>query len=229
MTNPIKPSLLSALTLASLALCAPAQAVSISGIFPEPGIYSIAGQSVATPNPGNGEHVGLGNTNVLTIVQKHYFAALPGPTVAPVDIVLTVSDPGIGATEYMVIENVQNSTGIDWSGYRLELGFGVGAGFVPSTAGDGLDFDDEDNSAMTFDPMPADFTTVTRPTEDVILATGGTLLNGEFSGTDFIFHLDVPEGITEFTLRQQPILVPEPSTMTLLGLLSLTVLRRKRK
>ena len=63
--------------------------------------------------------------------------------------------------------------------------------------------------------FPADFTTVTRPSEDVLLASDGTLLNGQFSGTDFIFHLDVPDGITQFTLRQQPILIPEPSCLTL--------------
>lgn len=228
MSKIIKPSVLSAVALASLFFSLPTNASVISGIFPEPGIYSIAGQSVATPNPDNGEHVGAGNTNVLTIVQKHYFAALPGPTVAPVDIVMTVSDSGPGITEYLVVENVQNSTGVDWSGYRLELGFGVGAGFVLSTPGDGLDFDDEDNSPIDFAPLPADFVIVTRPSEDVLLASGGTLLDGQFSGTDFIFHLDVPDGITEFTLRQQPILVPEPSTLAMLGLFSLAALRRRR-
>lgn len=229
MTNIIKPSTLSTIALASLSVILPASAAStIIAITPEPGIYSIAGQSVATPSPGTGEFVGAGNTNILTIVQKHYFAALPGPSVAPVDIVMTVGGTASGATEYVVIENVQNSTGVDWSGYRVELGFGVGAGFVPSTAGDGLDFDDEDNSPITFAPGPADFVTVTRPTEDILLASGGTLLDGQFSGTDFVFHLDVPDGITEFTLRQQPILVPEPSTLMLLGLLPLTALRRRR-
>jgi MYXO-CTERM domain-containing protein len=91
--------------------------------------------------------------------------------------------------------------------------------------------DDEDNSPINFAPFPADFTTVTRPSEDVLLASDGTLLNGQFSGTDFIFHLDVPDGITQFTLRQQPILIPEPSCLTLLGLVSLVslaALRRRR-
>lgn len=221
-------------TLIGLSTTLTSHASSIIAIAPEPGIYSIAGQSVATPNPNNGEFVGLGNTNVLTIVQKHYFAALPGPSVAPVDIVLTVGDTGPGTTEYMVVENVQNSTGVDWSGYRVELGFGVGAGFVQSTTGDGLDFDNEDNSPINFAPLPADFTTVTRPNEDVLLATGGTLLDGQFSGTDFVFHLDVPDGITEFTLRQQPILasdsnvIPEPSALSMLGLSILFTLKRRR-
>jgi len=142
--------------------------------------------------------------------------------------VLTIADTGPGTTEYRVVENVQNSTGVDWVGYRVELGFGVGPDFIPSTIGDGLDFDNEDNSPINFAPMPADFTTVTRPTEDILLATGGTLLDGQFSGTDFVFHLDVPDGITEFTLRQQPVLIPEPGTLFLMGLLSLISLRRRR-
>lgn len=213
------------LLLAALVL--PAAASTITGITPEPGIYSIAGQSVSTPNPGNDNFVGDGNGNILSILQKHYFGAVGG-AVAPVDIVLTVADDGLGTTEYKVIENVQNSTGVDWIGYRVVLGFGVGAGFVQSTPGDGLDFDNEDDSPITFDPMPADFSTVTRPSEDELVASGGTLLDGQFSGTDFVFHIDVPDGITEFTLRQQPILVPEPGVLTLLGLVSLAALRRRR-
>lgn len=227
MNTTTKPTVLAALAFASLSLALPSAASTITGISPEPGIYSIAGQSVSTPNPGNNDVVGDGNTNVLSILQKHYFGAVGG-AVAPVDIVLTVADDGLGTTEYRVNENVQNSTGIDWSGYRVVLGFGVGAGFVQSTPGDGLDFDDEDNSTIVFDPMPADFSTVTRPSEDELVASGGTLLNGQFSGTDFVFHIDVPDGITEFTLRQQPILVPEPGSLTLLSLVALAGLRRRR-
>lgn len=214
---------------AAVSIATPIIAGEIDEAFPEPGIYSIAGQSVATPNPGNGEHVGDDNTNVLTIVQKHYFAALPGPSVAPVDIRFTVIDSGLGTTEYKVIENVQNSTGVDWSGYRVELGFGVGGSFVQSTAGDGLDFDDEDNSAIVFDPMPADFSIISRPNEDVIIASGGTLLNSEFSGTDFIWHIDVPDGISEFTLRQQPVLVPEPGSAAVLLLAGAALIRRRAR
>jgi|GEM_PF-1939143 len=223
-----KLTILSAATLACLPVDQSADAGEIVGIAPEPGIYSIAGQSVATPNPGNGEAVGAGNTNVLSILQKHYFAALPGPSVAPVDIVLTINDSGLGTTEYVVIENVQNSTGVDWSGYRVILGFGVGGGFVQSSPGDGLDFDDEDNSLINFAPLPADFTTVTRPSEDELLASDGTLLDGQFSGTDFVFHIDVPDGISEFTLRQQPILVPEPASALMLVAVGGALLRRRR-
>lgn len=234
MFKPFKTQFLPSAALAGFSSISLGYAGTIITIAPEPGIYSIAGQSVVTPNPANGDFVGGGNANVLTIVQKHYFAAEPGPTVAPVDIVLTVQnsdtdmDPTTGTTEYLVVENVQNSTGVDWVGYRVELGFGVGAGFVPSTNGDGLDFDNEDNSPIVFDPMPADFSTVIRPSEDEIVASGGTLLDGQFSGTDFIFHIDVPDGITQFTLRQQPILIPEPSSFAFFGLLPLAMLRRHR-
>ncbi len=99
MFNITKQAGLSATTLVTISLSQLASAAIITGISPEPGIYSIAGQSVATPNPGNGEFVGDGNTNVLSILQKHYFAALPGPSVAPVDIVMTVSGTVLGTTE----------------------------------------------------------------------------------------------------------------------------------
>ena len=223
MTKLTHGAVLCASTVAAMSIALLGHAGEIVGIFPEPGIYSIASQSVATPNPGNGEAVGTGNTNVLSILQKHYFAAAPGPSVAPVDIRLTVNDAGLGTTEYAVVENVQNSTGVDWSGYRVVLGFGVGSSFVQSTPGDGLDFDDEDNSPINFAPLPADFTTVTRPSEDELVASDGTLLDGQFSGTDFVFHIDVPDGISEFTLRQQPILVPEPISFVLLTFAGLVI------
>ena len=236
MTKLTHRAVLCGSTVAAMSIALLGHAGEIVGIFPEPGIYSIASQSVATPNPGNGEAVGTGNTNVLSILQKgetndnelsilqkHYFAAAPGPLVAPVDIRLTVNDAGLGTTEYAVVENVQNSTGVDWSGYRVVLGFGVGSSFVQSTPGDGLDFDDEDNSPITFAPLPADFTTVTRPSEDELVASDGTLLDGQFSGTDFVFHIDVPDGISEFTLRQQPILVPEPISFVLLTFAGLVI------
>ncbi len=229
MFNISKHARISAATLASISLSQFASAAIITGITPFPGIYSIAGQSVATPDPGNDDVAGA-NNNVLSILQKHYTA------VGTVDIVLSLVDNAIGiggstTTEYKVVENVQNSTGVDWFGYRILLGYGTGGSFTLSSPGDGLDFDTpHENSPINFSPGPADFTTITRPNEDTLEATDGTLLNGQFSGTDFVFHIDVPNGMTEFTLRQEPIItVPEPSSTALLGLGSLALVLRRRR
>ena len=208
-----------ATAVASLAL--PAVGGEISTITPFPGIVSVAGQSVTTTTTNNDNFVGAGNPNILFVLQKDYSA------VGPVDIVIGVVDTG-GTTEYEVREGVQNSTGVTWSGYRVLLGFGVGGGFVQSTPGDGLNFDDDNDSPMNFAPGAMDFITVIKPNEDVIEASGGDLMTGQFSGTDIVFHLEVPDGITEFTLRQEPIPVPEPGSAALLLLLGGTLLRRRR-
>lgn len=214
---------LSLVSTAALALGMPSAALAgeITGLFPQPGIVSVAGQSWFTNTTNNDNHVGLGNNNILFVLQKDYTA------VGYVDIVVTVADTG-GSTEYEVREGVQNGTGVDWTGYRVSLGYGVGGSFVPSTPGDGLNFDDDDDSPMNFAPGFMDFTTVNKPDEDSIVASGGDLLDGEFSGTDIVFHLEIPDGITEFTLRQQPIPIPEPGSAAVLALLSGLALLRRR-
>ena len=183
---------------------------------------STPSQAKASSGTLNNDNV-LNSDNQLFILQKDYI------TVGYVDIVLDVINSG-GVTEYVVTENVQNSTTEDWNGYRIELGFGTGGSFVLSTPGDGLDFDiSDEDSPINFSPGAADFATVTRPSEDELVASDGDLLAGEFSGTDFVFHIDVPDGITQFTLRQRPIPVPEPGSAAALLLLGTVMMRRRRK
>ena len=60
-----------------------------------------------------------------------------------IDIVFTVAPSDGGVTEYQISEFVDNNTGLPWTSYTMQLGFGTAAAgnFVLSTAGDGLDFD----------------------------------------------------------------------------------------
>ena len=100
-----------------------------------------------------------------------------------------------------------------------ELGFSVGA--------DGLDFDGPFfNSTIDFNPAPGFFPSYT-PAEDDLIAFGGTMPDFSFAG-NFVFHIDVPDGISSFTLRQSPLAVPEPGTfvLTSLGLICLARCRR---
>lgn len=60
----------------------------------------------------------------------------------PFDIEVTVDGDGVFAVD----KSVLNGTGFPWRGFVLQLGTGVGAAFVPSTAGDGLGFDDTQNN-----------------------------------------------------------------------------------
>ena len=208
------------------------EAGEITGATPFPGINSIALTAVVPPVVAGNDNFGAGvSPNEYWVTQKDYIA------VGPVDIVFTVID-NIGTTEYKFREGVSNSTGLDWTGYHIELGFGTGAGFVKSESDDELDFDSPDfDSDVDFNPGGFFFPDVD-VTEDDIIASGGIHEYLDFAGY-FIFHVDVPNGITEFTIRQSPIAevshgsTPEPSTFALaaLGLLSLALIssRRRRK
>ena len=197
-----------------------ARAGQITGINWFSGVASVAGESVSPPSAINNDNVIGPSPNTIFVLQKDYTA------IGPVDLVFDVVSSG-GVTEYAVIEGVQNNTGLDWGSYHVELGFGNGADFVKSAAGDGLDFDAPDyDSTVDFNPSPGFFLTPI-VTEDDIIASGGVMPDFSYAG-NFVFHVDVPDGITSFTIRQSPIAVPEPATMALLGLGGF-LLRRKRK
>lgn len=221
----IKPTFTSSFAaILILSATAATHAGQISGFSWFSGVASVAGTTVVPPVALNNDDVVGDSPNPFIVTQKHYTG------IGPVDLVFDVLDTG-GVTEYRFQEGVQNSTGFDWTSYHLELGFGTGVGFVKSTLGDGLDFDSPDfNSTVDFAPiggtMP--FPTVT-VTEDDIFAGGGVQPDFAFAGM-FIFHVDVPDGITEFTIRQSPIVdvVPEPATcVTLAGLLACLGLRHR--
>ncbi|MDX1962094.1 MAG: choice-of-anchor F family protein [Pirellulales bacterium] len=189
-----------------------------------PGLGTVQVPVVNSFNKDNDNQVGGGEfDNNITVPIKRFDN--PGY----IDIVFNV-DPTNGTTEYKLFESVDNNTGYNWRFYRMELGFGVGAGFVPSPAGDGLDFD-----GPTYDTAPnaTAFTNVVL-NEDVLLFNNGL----HSTGAEFYqFRIDVPNlppDVRSFTLRQSippDGIVPEPSTMILaalagIGGLALTWRRR---
>jgi len=192
---------------------------AITGFTWSSGIASIAGDPVDPPVDPNNDNVVGASPNGILVTQKDFFGVN-----GVADIVFNVVDTG-GTTEYAVAEGVSNSSGIDWSQYRIELGFGVGTAFVPSTAGDGLDFDTPDQDSP-FD-FSAFFSTPTLVGEDVILATSGLFPYLAFTTPLFQFSIDVPDGISNFTLRQIPIAVPEPTSVALLAGLTLVSVGRR--
>jgi hypothetical protein len=182
-----------------------------------PGLGIVTIPLILTSSPGNDNTADANSNNNITIATKAFEHN------DYIDIVFTVtptapfSTPG-SITEYRVVETVDNATGLPWSSYNMQLGFGTGAGFVPSLAGDSLDFDAPPDN----DPPPTSgiMPTVVRPTEDSLLYTGG--IHGAIQHT-YEFHIDVPnlagDSTYQFTLRQAPVpVVPEPGTIALLGL-----------
>jgi hypothetical protein len=127
------------------------------------------------------------------------------------------------------VEAVDNNTGIPWSRYQMILGYGVGNSFVPSSGGDGLDFDHLD-----LDPAP-------NSTAFPIVAAGevSLLFSGgihSFGLQTYEVRIDVPDATASgggtFTVRQVPIAVPEPAT-AIIGLGALAamgaLLRRRQQ
>ena len=205
----------------SLVTATSLQAGEITGFSWYSGVASVASTTIYPPVTANNDDVVGLSPNEVFITQKNYVA------VGPVDLVFDVTDTG-GVTEYDIKEGVFNNTGLNWTGYHIELGFGHDATYVKSLSGDGLDFDAPDhNSPLFFNPAPGFFPSATA-TEDDIYAGGGVMPYLSFAG-HFHFAVDVPDGITSFTIRQSPIVVPEPSTFILasVGLISLAVYRRR--
>jgi hypothetical protein len=175
-----------------------------------PGVASLASTSI-DPAPIPNDNVSGPSPYEIFVTQKDYHA------IGPVDITFDVVGNG-GTTEYRVREGVQNSTGVPWNSYHVELGYGVGTSFIKSLPGDGLDFDSPDfDSPNQFDPpFGFFFPTVVNTGED-IFASGGVMPSPGFAGY-FRFNIDVPDGITQFTLRQSPVGVPEPSSIVMMSL-----------
>lgn len=193
--------------LAAVAALLPISAAS-AGVITDftwhTGVASVAGAPVDVPPPAqwNQNYSGI-SPNLIHIVQKDYHA------IGPVDLVFTVTDTG-GITEYRVNEGVSNSSSVEWIGYRLELGFGFGDDFVQAASGD-LTFDAPDFDSLVDIPF---FPTTTLSTYD-ITASGDTLPGFAYMG-GITFHINVPDGITEFTIRQFPIPIPTPGSAILL-------------
>lgn len=185
------------------------------------GVASLAATSISPLSAPNNDDTAGPSPNGVFVTQKNYVG------IGPVDIVFNVINSG-GTSEYLFKEGVFNNTGLNWGAYHIELGFGYDAGFVKSTPGDGLDFDAPDyNSPFNFNPGGAFFPTLT-VTEDDVYADGGVMPYLSFAGY-FFFTVDVPDGITSFTVRQSPVVVPEPGVLSL-GMLALgAMLFRNRR
>ena len=123
-------------TLLSLSL-APTYAGVIVDFSPPAvggGLGVAAAPRVATPNPGNDNPAGAGaSPNVVEITKRF-------DHVAEIDMEFRVRNTG-ASTEYFFTDTVTNNTGVDWTDFHFELGFGTGANFVRSGLLDFLDFD----------------------------------------------------------------------------------------
>jgi PEP-CTERM motif len=175
-----------------------------------PGLGLVSVPVVTTPSPGNDDQPGgPGFDNNIDVNLKRFdFNDY-------IDIEFTVAPSGGLTTEYRVEEFVDNNTGLPWTSYRIDLGFGTGLGFVPAAGAFGLDFD-----APLFTPGPTSTAMAISTTSDDELVFSGFHGSG---AQQYSFRIDVPDlsaigGFGTFTLRQTPVPIPEPGTLVLAGL-----------
>jgi hypothetical protein len=195
--------------LATLVAIASASAGTISSANPAsgPGIGLVAVPNILTITPNNDNEPGPSSNNIAIAVKRF-------DSNGYIDIEFNVLNSN-GVTEYLIFEAVDNNTGLPWINYTMQLGFGTGAGFQQSAAGDGLDFD-----APQFDggvPSSTAFPGVVTG-EDLLTFGGGVHTAGLQT---YQVRIDVPnldgQRLNRFTLRQTPVPIPEPATLALAG------------
>lgn len=186
-----------------------------------PGLGTVTVPVILTQNANNDNQPGGGSLdNNITVPVKRF------DNLGYIDIVFNVVSSG-GVTEYKFFEAVDNNSFTPWTSYTMQLGFGFGSGFNNlGGAGDGLDFDFPNYDLF---PSSSAFSTVV-PTEDLLVFTNGLQTTGSQT---YQFRVDVPDGISSFTIRQTPIynpdVIPEPSLLLLSGVAGLGILVYRRR
>ncbi len=166
---------------------------------------------VITTNANNDNDSGANSSNNLSVSTQ----VLVNDSI--IDLVFNV-EPSSGTTEYTFKFFIDNNTNVDWSEFTFELGFGTGASFQRlsslSNISTTLDFDTPNRDPGVTSTI---FSNVTHDS-DRILFSNGTHSSG---AVNYEIHLDIPDlpnGQTDFTLRQFATEIPEPSSLTLFGL-----------
>ena len=130
----------------------------------------------------------------------------------PLDMVFNVSDPDGVARAYRVFKKYINATGQRMAGFVVELGFGIGDSFVPSSTGDGLKFTPRQRGQSPvipdFSPLPFYSTAPGDSDLGSLMSAGlfGVAADNQNRAIDGYFGL--PDGVEPWT---DPTCNPDPS------------------
>jgi hypothetical protein len=130
----------------------------------------------------------------------------------PLDMVFDVSDPDGVDRAYRVFKKYINRTARKMAGFVVELGFGTGNDFVPSTTGDGLRFSPrqqgQNPNIPAFDPLPFYSTAPGNSNLGSLMSAGlfGDAADNQNRTIDGYFGL--PNGVAPWT---DPNCDPDPS------------------
>ena len=143
----------------------------------------------------------------------------------PFDVQFEISEGGRLVTGTGAIDKtVLNDSGEDWTRFEMILGTGLGDAFATSTPGDTLAF-----SEPLFSSSPSELTDFFADLlieEDRLVFSNGILPAGQTAQfTVYVTASDLSNN--PFTIRQ--IVVPEPASLTVLGLGVLALLRRRKR
>lgn len=211
------PALIPMLLVMSTLSASKAATIGGTNSFLLPG-FSTGSLTAGLPVSPNNDNTAAASPNLISV---SIFFNNGG--IGPADLEFALTSSG-GTTEYRVAPagfGLVNNTGSPFTGFIAELGFGTGASFVRSGAGDDLDFDTPDR-----DPAPTlpAFSTLTHDSDRLVWSAGAIPSVGGFS---IGMSLDVPDGLSavhpdglnRFTLRLTPVAesaVPEPATSLLM-------------
>jgi hypothetical protein len=197
--------------------------------------FHLAPASAVTPvttSAPNNDNPTSASPNSITLPANGSLAApFNATTFDPIDFVFDVQGSG-GNTEYFVTTYVLNNTGAPWGGFRLQLGSGFGANFMPIGATI-PEIQPPDFDAPNFDPdlTNSAFSTVSLNSIQITFSGAPLAPPTVMTAT---FSIDTPDdmfpgGYTNFTVRQLPLAVPEPGAFSLFALaaIGLVVLRAR--
>lgn len=207
----------------------------ISGVSVGPGMGATSFSNPNAPTISNDDVPGLEQIYGVQI-QKRFDATATIDSPLLLNVNAVQAGAGVTGVEYTLFELVTNNTGQTWTGFEMELGEGLLAGFGPYlNANINVTFDVPNQNPA---PICSAFPIVSIHNANRLVFSGGSLAPGGVMSIRFQMDNNTPVDLNAdgnldgadiygITLREIP-LVPAPGCLGLAALVGLSALRRRR-